>query len=638
MSDDGRNGERIGTPYGTSSTREAAINEASNAALSPHDRATLTRARGTWLSLVFVLLSLGLAVLLPQLSNRRITALRSEVNLYADPARQRVAVIQLYLSRGISQRRAYEFSHDSALITSLRSSQTRREDAERELIRYTHALDGMGAPKLERFATRLERLDRALDSTVSALDLAKRPAASAAAVRRGSDEIQATADSLGLALDSVITVRQRMVSRIEMIAAVLTVIIVLFGLGAAFLVARLGSRYRVLAIRLDEQQERFRQIAENLGDMVWLSEPGFPRHLYVNRAYERIWGRSRVSLAENPDSFIESVHPDDQNRVREAMAGLEHDVTDIEFRIVRPNGDVRWVWNRSFPVRNASGHVFRITGIIEDITDERRHAAEREELLRKEREARETADLRREELEHVMESRVRLIRGFTHDVKNPLGAADGYLAMMEEGALGTVPPEHEETLTNVRRLIGHALELIRKLLDIARAEAGQLEVHEEATDIPAIVRDVAESFRAQARAKNIKLELDLDAAIPTMQTDPALVRQVVGNLVSNAVKYTQHGGRVCVEVRLDRNGDGTTHADVIVADNGPGIDPDKLPLLFIEFTRFDTAAAEGAGIGLAISQRIAQALGGSISVDNRPAIGCTFKLRLLVGGPPRAAA
>jgi hypothetical protein len=89
--------------------------------------------------------------------------IRNEVNLYADPARQRVANIQLYLTRGIAQRRAYAFSHDSALIVNLQSTRMRREDAERELVRYTHELDGMGMSRLEPFALRLERLDRPLD-------------------------------------------------------------------------------------------------------------------------------------------------------------------------------------------------------------------------------------------------------------------------------------------------------------------------------------------------------------------------------------------------------------------------------------------------------------------------------------------
>src|SRR5262249_420625 len=151
--------------------------------------------------LVFVLISLALAVLLPQLSQRRITALRNEVNLYADPARQRVTAIQLYLAKGIGQRRAYAFNHDSALIRSLQSTRSRREDAGRELVRYTHALDGVTAGRLAAFATRLEQLDHNLDSAAATWDLTQRPPAAIPGVGRDFGRIQATADSLGLALD-----------------------------------------------------------------------------------------------------------------------------------------------------------------------------------------------------------------------------------------------------------------------------------------------------------------------------------------------------------------------------------------------------------------------------------------------------
>jgi PAS domain S-box-containing protein len=633
-------GSLRGTPGTAAGRRETST----TAPLSERERAALRRARGTRLPLVVVLLCLALAVLLPQLTHRRVATLRDEVNLYADPARQRLTQVQLDLAHGAGQRRGYAVTHDSVLVRLFESTRLRRQDAERDLVRYVHELEGANAGRLSAYASRIQELDRKLDSIVVAGDPLS-PAANLAGLRDIFQRVQATADTLASALDSATAVRHRMVTEIEVISTGLTVILVILGLGAASLVARLGTRYRNLALRLDEQQDRFRQIAENLSDVVWLSEPGFQRHLYVNRAYERIWGRSRESLEQHPESFLDSVHPDDRERVQRAFAALAHEGTDVEFRVVRPDGDVRWVWSRGFPVRNARGKAFRIAGIIEDITEHRRHAVERERLLDRERAARETAERREKELERVMESRVRLIRGFTHDVKNPLGAADGYLALMEEGTLGRVPPRQLETLTAVRRSIGHALELIGKLLDLARAEAGQLDVHEENVDVVSLVRDVAESFRAQAHAKDLALVVDEPRRAWTVRTDPALLRQVVANLVSNAVKYTPAGGRVCVELRVDGDGhrgngdherrvESRHHVQIVVADNGPGIPIDKLPLLFLEFTRFEPGAAEGSGIGLAISQRIARALGGRIAVDSRPNAGCTFKLDLPAPVPP----
>jgi signal transduction histidine kinase len=115
-----------------------------------------------------------------------------------------------------------------------------------------------------------------------------------------------------------------------------------------------------------------------------------------------------------------------------------------------------------------------------------------------------------------------------------------------------------------------------------------------------------------------------------IETDATRVRQVVGNLISNAVKYTPPGGHIDIRARHSGNGNAADDREIIisVADNGPGIPADKQSALFTEFTRFDPGAAEGAGIGLAISQRIAQALGGEITVESDPGHGSTFALHL----------
>jgi signal transduction histidine kinase len=244
--------------------------------------------------------------------------------------------------------------------------------------------------------------------------------------------------------------------------------------------------------------------------------------------------------------------------------------------------------------------------------------------------AHEMSERRRSELERVTESRTRLVRGFTHDVKNPLGAADGYLSLLEDGVIGPLPERQRETVTRIRRSIRQALELIAQLLELARAEAGQLEIHPCPTDVGDEVRDVADAFIAQAEAKQLEIEVVVDAALPRVETDPARLRQVVGNLISNAVKYTPEHGHI--NVRTGFAVDGATRDEheirITVSDDGPGISKDKLPLLFTEFTRFDPNAAEGTGIGLAISKRIAQALGGDISLDTKSSRGACFVLHL----------
>lgn len=255
------------------------------------------------------------------------------------------------------------------------------------------------------------------------------------------------------------------------------------------------------------------------------------------------------------------------------------------------------------------------------------------DLLDRERAARETAEQRRAEVERVTESRGRLLRGFTHDVKNPLAAADGYLSLLEDGIIGGLEEQQRRTIGKARRSIRNALELIAKLLDLGRAESGQLELHWHRTDLTEEVREVVDAFLPQARAKGIALDVELPVDLPPIETDSARLRQVVGNLVSNAVKYTKAGGHVAIDAAVCRE-QSVDRPEVLVTvrDNGPGISAEQLPRVFLEFTRFDASAAEGAGVGLAISQKIAEALGGRITVESAVGQGSKFVLHVPVRG------
>jgi PAS domain S-box-containing protein len=362
------------------------------------------------------------------------------------------------------------------------------------------------------------------------------------------------------------------------------------------------QRVRLLEA-LRDSEERFRQIAENIREFIWLANPDFSKHYYVNAAYSEIWGRSTASLYEDPWSLLEGVHPDDRARVEAALAGMRRGVYDIEFRVVRPDGDVRWVWSRGFPVTNEHGEIYRVAGITEDITERKR----------------------------VAENRARLVRGFTHDVKNPLGAADGFLALLEDDVMGELPDDQRDAVARARGSIHRALELIQNVLELARAEAGQFEIRRRTMNPAAVARDIAEEFRAQAHAKGLSLEFEEREDVPPIESDASRVRQIVANLVSNAVKYTPAGGHIAVAARTRSDGRASELRDWIeieVTDDGPGIPADKQRTLFEEFTRFDPQAAQGAGIGLAISRRIATALGGTISVQSQEGAGSTFTLML----------
>jgi PAS domain S-box-containing protein len=349
-------------------------------------------------------------------------------------------------------------------------------------------------------------------------------------------------------------------------------------------------------------EERFRQISETLQDVVFLTDTELTAILFVNAAYEEIWGRPREELYRDPMAFMQGVHPDDRARVMAALTSRPGSAYDVDYRVVRPDGDQRWVRTRGFPVRHSDGTITGIAGITEDTTTRARVRASHEQLM----------------------------RGFTHDVKNPLGAADGRLALLAEGIYGALSPVQAECIAAARRSIRTALDLVGQMLDIERAQTGTIDLHLTSFDLGLVLRDLIDEYAPVAGGKQLALSLHIPTDGPealVVYSDPTRVRQVVGNLVSNAVKYTQAGGSCSVEARLV----GATSAPpqgpwiaVVVTDNGPGIPPEKQHLLFREFTRFSPDAASGSGIGLAISQQLARALDARISFESTPGAGSTF--------------
>ena len=245
----------------------------------------------------------------------------------------------------------------------------------------------------------------------------------------------------------------------------------------------------------------------------------------------------------------------------------------------------------------------------------------------------DAAHERGRELEQVLQSRSRLMRGFSHDVKNPLGAADGYAELLTEGVYGELTRDQRESVKRLRDCIRGALALIDDLHELARVEAGVLAVTRAPVDLELLVERLGEEYGAAARAGGLSLETILDTGPFVVVTSDVRVRQIVSNLLSNAIKYTDEGG---VTLRLGRRTDGSSADErrwmaIAVSDTGPGIPSDKLDLLFQEFSRLNEGGKRGAGLGLAISRLLAQALGGHIVVESELGRGSTFTLWLPIG-------
>ncbi len=243
--------------------------------------------------------------------------------------------------------------------------------------------------------------------------------------------------------------------------------------------------------------------------------------------------------------------------------------------------------------------------------------------------AHEEAEMRAE-LQRLFAARDRLIRGFSHDVKNPLGAADGFAELLEDGIIAE-PAKQREALRRIRRSIRTGLRLIEDVLELARAEAGQLQFRVGSLDIAEVAAEVTEEYRAQAEAAGMEVSIEIAAALPPVRSDAARVQQIVGNLISNAVKYAGSGGAVGIRVEAGPRWPAQRVNDWVridVWDRGPGIPADSLERVFDEFTRLQPDGKDGAGLGLAISRRLARALGGDLTVESIPGEGATFILWL----------
>jgi signal transduction histidine kinase len=242
----------------------------------------------------------------------------------------------------------------------------------------------------------------------------------------------------------------------------------------------------------------------------------------------------------------------------------------------------------------------------------------------------EVAHEGRRKLETVLQSRSRLIRGFTHDVKNPVGAADGYAELLSEGIYGELSPEQRESIKRIRRCIHDALALIDDLNALARAQSGNMALTLESLDVVDLMRSLCEEYQAAAESSGLTLTVVSDPDIPVVQSSRARVRQIASNLLSNAIKYTD-AGSVVIRARCRRSGPSEEPGNwvaVELIDTGRGIPLQKQEFIFEEFSRIDGDKKPGAGLGLAISRVLAEALGGHITVASDIGRGSTFTLWL----------
>ena len=315
------------------------------------------------------------------------------------------------------------------------------------------------------------------------------------------------------------------------------------------------------------------------------------------------------------------VHPDDVGRVASLLEGLRDSAgdgqIDIEHRVTRPDGSVRWVHIKGLRQHDAGGEgALRDSGVLIDIT-------ERKQVEEELQAAKEAADA-------ATRAKSAFLANMSHEIRTPLNAIVGNAELLRADSSD---PTQKRKIDRICEASGHLLQIINDILDLSKIEAGCLMLEHADFELATLVERVLHLFEEPAREKGLALSVDLapDLRQLCLQGDALRLAQVLINLCSNAIKFTERG-----EVRLAVDGDEEgerVRLRFSVSDTGCGIVASDQAGLFTPFTQVDASATRrhgGTGLGLAISQRLVGMMGGRIEVDSAPGSGSVFRFELLL--------
>jgi PAS domain S-box-containing protein len=402
------------------------------------------------------------------------------------------------------------------------------------------------------------------------------------------------------------------------------------------LLARQIARGQAAEDRIKDSEARYRMIADSTTDAITCLDLEL-RRIYASPACEAIYGYTAAAMLRGATADI--IHPEHLDEMRVVLGGLaagNHETGQITCRLWHGHG--HWVWlevNLALARDSLTGQPVSITCAARDITERR---AQAEELavanaqLTKLSSRLEQARLRAEQANLA---KTRFLAAMSHELRTPLNGILGYTQLLKRD--GGLNPLQTTRLDAMLGAGTHLLEVIEGVLDVSEIETEHLEAQHAEVRPRRVANACLDLLRPAAEAKSLTLTLSVAADVPAAcVTDAKRLRQLLVNLLGNAVKFTPAGG---VDLRLLLSEDGA-RLRFEVADTGPGIAPDQSRKLFQAFTRLDnaaTAAAEGSGLGLSLSAQLAEMLNGGIGHQDNPEGGSIFWLELPLIIPSSAA-
>lgn len=355
-----------------------------------------------------------------------------------------------------------------------------------------------------------------------------------------------------------------------------------------------------------------------------------------NRGAERIFGyTAEEAIGRSMQMLVPARHEADEQQILARIRAGEP-VRHFETVRLRKDGQEISVSTTVSPMRDAAGRVVSASTIARDISQQKRLEELRLRSTELEAENRRVLEANRLKSE--------FLANMSHELRTPLNAVIGFADLLREGRVPPDSPKHREFLNHISNSGQHLLQLINDILDLSKVEAGKLEFFPEPVDLARTVHEVTTILGSTAAAKQIPVRLDLDPGLGPLRIDPARLKQVLYNYLSNALKFTPTGGSVVVRTRAE----GERLFRIEVEDTGIGIPAQDLGRLFVEFEQLDAGRNKnhpGTGLGLALTRRLVEAQGGRVGVRSAPGQGSVFHAvlpRQALGGashpPPRVVA
>jgi PAS domain S-box-containing protein len=384
-------------------------------------------------------------------------------------------------------------------------------------------------------------------------------------------------------------------------------------------------------------EDRYRQLADLMPQIVWTATPSGFVDYYNQRWYEF----TGFKPSDDGDEIWNSViHPEDSKRTSEAWTNAikTGQPYEIEYRFKhRRTGELRWFMGRAVPIHDTKGEIIKWYGSTFDIHDrviaeeQRRESEKRFQIMLQQ--AKDEADAAKASAELANEAKTRFLANMSHEIRTPLAAILGFSELLK----GRTKEGDQDAALQLDRISRNATQLgrlIDELLDLSKIEAGHLEIESLDFDLFAAVEDAVASVSFKAREKGLSFVTKLFGFVPRfINSDPTRFRQILINVIGNAVKFTEKGG-IDVEFEHYRN-ENKKYLMVRVRDTGIGLSPGERAKIFEPFTQADSSVTRrygGTGLGLVLSRRLAQLMGGDLVLEESSrGLGSSFLLTIELG-------